>query len=139
MSQLGPNFKLGDQDRIVNSFNKNGEFKYAMVLVRDSSFNIYMAHNLSYGPIMTWGYLEPVLIDGVCGVSFKGQIHFFGGFSHPEWNEDLNNENQHFGFDQNGNFVKYKNLDVDFHLPACINFKIASSNSRANFKPGFKQ
>ena len=48
MSELGPNFKLGDQDRIVNSFNKNGEFKYAMVLVRDSSFNIYMAHNLSY-------------------------------------------------------------------------------------------
>ena len=36
MSELGPNFKLGDQDRIVNSFNKNGEFKYAMVLVRDS-------------------------------------------------------------------------------------------------------
>ena len=48
MSELGPNFKLGDQDRIVNSFNKNDEFKYAMVLVRDSSFNIYMAHNLSY-------------------------------------------------------------------------------------------
>ena len=82
--------------------------------------------------------LEPDLIDGVCGVSFKGQIHFFGGFSHPEWDENLNYENQHFGFDQNGNFVKYKDLDVDFHLPACINFNIVTPNARAGFKPGFK-
>ena len=35
MSQIGPNFKLGDQDKMINSFNKNRNFKYAMVLVRD--------------------------------------------------------------------------------------------------------
>ena len=35
MSQIGPNFKLGDQDKMINSFNKNKNFKYAMVLVRD--------------------------------------------------------------------------------------------------------
>lgn len=40
MSKLGPNFKLGDQDEIINSFNKNGEFKYAMVPVRDMCYNI---------------------------------------------------------------------------------------------------
>ena len=37
MTKLGPNFKLGDQDEIINSFNKNSEFKYAMVPVRDSA------------------------------------------------------------------------------------------------------
>ena len=84
-------------------------------------------------------YLEPVPIDGVCGVSFQGGIHFFGGFSHPEWNENLNKENQHFGFDQNGKFVKYKDLDVDFHYPACINFNIVLPNSQGNIKHGFKE
>ena len=38
MSKLGPNFKLGDQDEIINSFNKNGEFKYAMGSVRDMCY-----------------------------------------------------------------------------------------------------
>ena len=84
-------------------------------------------------------YLEPFPIDGVCGVSFQGGIHFFGGFSHPEWNENLNKENQHFGFDQNGKFAKYDDLDVDFHYPACINFNIVLPNARESIKHGFKE
>lgn len=47
MSKLGPNFKLGDQDEIINSFNKNGEFKYAMVPVRDMCFLVqHVTHDL---------------------------------------------------------------------------------------------
>ena len=47
MSKLGPNFKLGDQDEIINSFNKNGEFKYAMGSVRDMYYLVqYVTHNL---------------------------------------------------------------------------------------------
>ena len=97
MAQSSSNFKLGNQDKLIDSFNTN----------------------------------EKYTINGACGVYFKGQIHFFGGWNHPQWAKNFNYENQHFGFNKNGNFVKYENLDVNFHLPQCISFNFQT-------KQGFK-
>ena len=104
ISQMTSNSKLGDKDRVIQSFNTDAKYKYT--------------------------------INGACGVNYKGHIHFFGGWNHPEWEGDFNYENQHFGFDQNGNFVKYENLDADFHTPQCINFNIVKQNARAKTKQG---
>ena len=103
MAQSSSNFKLGDQDKLIDSFNTN----------------------------------EKYTINGACGVYFNGLIHFFGGWNHPQWADNFNYENQHFGFSKNGDFVKYKNLDVNFHTPQCINFNI-SRNIRSQTKQGSK-
>ena len=42
ISKVGSNFKIGDQDKLINSFNKNEQFEYAMVLVQ------YKTQRLSY-------------------------------------------------------------------------------------------
>ena len=64
-----------------------------------------------------------------CGVIYQGIIHFFGGSNDVDWNNDYNYENQHFGFDEKRNFVKYKNLEIDFECIACNTFNIAQPNS----------
>ena len=53
-----------------------------------------------------------------------------------KWNDDFNYENQHFGFDGNGAFVKYKNLDYDFHTPQCTDLNILPSNGQSKLKQG---
>ena len=39
ISKVGSNFKIGDQDKLINSFNKNEQFEYAMVLVQKCNLN----------------------------------------------------------------------------------------------------
>ena len=65
-------------------------------------------------------------LNGACGVTYQGLIHFFGG--------NHNYENQHFGFDEKRNFVKYKNLEIDFTRSQCSTFKIARPNSQSGDK-----
>ena len=35
IGKVGSNFKIGDQDKLIKSFNKNEQFEYAMVLVQN--------------------------------------------------------------------------------------------------------
>ena len=53
-----------------------------------------------------------------------------------KWTEHFNYENQHFGFDENGAFIKYKNLGYDFHTPQCTAFNILPFNDRSKLKQG---
>ena len=87
-------YKIGNKDKIITSFNTNGNVKY--------QFN------------------------GACGVTYKGLIHFFGGLG--------DYRNQHFGFDEKRNFVKYKNLEMYILVPQCSTFKISKSNSQSGDK-----
>jgi len=73
-------------------------------------------------------------LNGACGVKFQDRIHFFGGWNHPEWNDDYNYENQHFAFDGNGAFVKYENLGHNFHTPQCTDINISISNVQSRVK-----
>ena len=88
-------YKIGNKDKIITSFNTNGNVKYDF--------------------------------DDACGVTYQGLIHFFGGYFDAY-------ENQHFGFDEKRNFVKYKNLEIDFRIPQCSNFKISKPNSQSSDK-----
>ena len=63
-------------------------------------------------------------LKGACGVTYKGLVHFFGG-----WDNDY--RNQHFGFGEMRKFVKYKNLKIDFLRPQCSTFKIMTPNSES--------
>ena len=99
-------YKIGNKDKIITSFNTNNDVKYSLV--------------------------------GACGVIYQGVIHFFGGLNHPDWNRwwkaDYNYKNQHFGLNEKRDFVKYKNLDIDFSTPQCSNFKIVNPNSQSGEK-----
>ena len=85
LSETSDEYKIGNEDKIITSFNKNGD----------------------------------VWFVGACGVIYQGIIHFFGGL----W------ENQHFGFDEKRNFVKYENLATNFQFPQCSTFDISNSQS----------
>ena len=95
LDKTDENYKISNKDKIITSFNTNGNVKY--------QFNC------------------------ACGVTYQGLIHFFGG-----WNSDY--QNQHFGFDEKRNFVKYKNLEIDFWNPHCSTFKISKPNSQSGDK-----
>ena len=91
----GYGYQIGNKDRIITSFNINGNVEYQLI--------------------------------GACGVIHHGLIHFFGG-----WDSDY--RNQHFGFDEKRNFVKYKNLEMDFDAPQCSTFKISKPDSQSGDK-----
>ena len=64
---------------------------------------------------------------GACGVTHQGLIHFFGG-----WDRDY--QSQHFGFDEKRDFIKYKDLEIDFRNPQCSSFMISKPNSQSGDK-----
>ena len=94
LSQSAEKYKIGNEDKIITSFNTNGNVKYSFA--------------------------------SACSVIYQGLIHFFGGW--------VGYENQHFGFDEKRNFVKYKNLEMDFSKPQCSTFKIEKINSNSGDK-----
>ena len=102
MYKTGDIYKIGDKDKIITSFNTNGDVKYSLY--------------------------------GACGVIYQGVIHFFGGYNVPAWNDVYNYENQHFGLNEKRDFVKYKNLKIDFNVPQCSTFNIAQPNSQSGEK-----
>lgn len=49
-------------------------------------------------------------MERVCGVIFLDRIHFFGGESKRDSSNGIDYTQQHFGFDEKRNFIKYKDL-----------------------------
>jgi len=65
-------------------------------------------------------------MEGVCGILFEGEIHFFGG---SDYEIDLSR--QHFAIEtvRNGQLVKMtkkEDLELDFNNPSCSSFEMTS-------------
>ena len=78
-------------------------------------------------------------LSSVCAVIFQGNIHFFGGENTRESRHGIDYSQQHFGFDEKRNFVRYRELGMSLswrHQVGIFTYPTGMSFSKAT---GFVQ
>ena len=82
---------------------------------------------------------------GSCGVSFAGEIHFFGGYvssftddklysngAYTPISLDYEYRRQHFGFNKKGQLIQYNPLSQLFNFPQCIVYENEVGSKRTS-------